>query len=358
MRAKLEAGMESSGPPAERINRATAMNHLQVARLWVSGLLQAFERVGLDVNRLGVNLDDIGTLNASGEHPAIEVVRSLWHRASVQNDSPVLGIEVAWRHSPRSSGVLLPIMLHSPTALQALHHLVAYQPLLSDSGQYRITAGEAEQVYRCEYRPTSSSVAVSNHQVLAIVTQTLGTLRTITNRHLDVPLLEVPEGMDATRIGKALKCPCRTHAGNFRLHLGAASLEAAVSERDDHLYQINLSYAEGLIRAKRQRQTFISGIKARIDTERPAQVDIDQVARTLGLHKRLLQRNLHEHHTSFRQLKTSVLKSRALDRLIVKGWHTETIAEDLGYSDLSTFHRAFKSWFGVSPKQFRERPHV
>ena len=334
------------------------MNHLQVARLWVSGLLQAFERVGLDVSRLGVNLDDVGTLNASGEHPAIEVVRSLWHRASVQNDSSVLGIEVAWRHSPRSSGVLLPIMLHSPTALQALHHLVAYQPLLSDSGQFHITRTETGDLCLCEYRPTSSSVAVSNHQVLAIVTQTLGTLRTITNRRLDVPLLEVPEGMDAARIGKALKCPCRAHAGNFRLQLGAASLEAAVSERDDHLYQINLSYAEGLIRAKRQRQTFISGIKARIDTEHPAQVDIDQVARTLGLHKRLLQRNLHEHHTSFRQLKVSVLKSRALDRLIVKGWHTETIAEDLGYSDLSTFHRAFKSWFGVSPKQFREQPHV
>lgn len=331
------------------------MDHLQIARLWVSGLLQAFERLGLDTERLGVNIDDIEDQSVAGEHPAIEAVRRLWHRAGALSTSPILGIEVAWRHSPRSSGVLLPIMLHSPSALQALRHLVDYQPLLSDSGQFRIDAGN--ETCRCEYQPTSASVAVSQHQVLAIVTQTLGTLRTITNRNLNVSLLEVPRGMNARRIGQALKCPCRPHAGNFRLHLGMAALQAPVSERDIHLYQISLSYAEGLIRAKRQRQTFINSVKTRIDVAQPAQVSIDDVARELGLHRRQLQRHLREHHTRFRQLKASVLKTRTLDRLIGQGWHAETIAEDLGYSELSTFHRAFKSWFGVSPRQFREHPH-
>lgn len=334
------------------------MNHLQVAHLWVSGLLQAFEKIGLSARELGIDLEQIRNQPQTGEHPAIEAVRTLWHRATVISDNPILGIEVAWHQSPRSSGVLLPIMLHSPTGLTALRHLVDYQPLLSDSGQFRITPLEGEEALHCEYLPTSAPVAVSGHQVLSIVAQTLGSLNAITNRQLDVQRLDVPEGMDAKRIGNALKCRCRCRPGNFRLLLGTQALTAPVSERDEHLYEINLSYAEGLIRTKRQRQTFIDGIKARIDSTHPALIGIEEVARSLGLHKRALQRNLREYDTSFRQLKISVMKTQALDRLIIRGWHTETIAEDLGYTDLSAFHRAFKSWFGVAPKQFREQPHA
>lgn len=335
------------------------MNHLQVARLWVSGLLQAFEKIGLSARQLGVDLRTLrGGNPASGEHPDIETVRTLWHRATALSDNPILGVQVARQQSPRASGVLLPIMLHSPTGLQALRHLIDYQPLLSDSGQFRILPCHDERTIHCEYVPASATVVVSGHQVLAIVVQTIGTLKTITHdRHL-VRLLEVPAGMDAARIGAELGCPCRAHTGNFRLFLGAKAMQAPVSERDEHLYQINLSYAEGLIRAKRQRQTFIDGIKAHIDGAQPALTTIDDVSRTLGLHKRALQRNLREHDTSFRQLKISVLKTRTLDRLILKGWHPQTIAEDLGYTDLSAFHRAFKSWFGVSPKRFREQPHI
>ena len=101
----------------------------------------------------------------------------------------------------------------------------------------------------------------------------------------------------------------------------------------------------------------IEGKKAEIDGARPALAHLDQVARSLGLHKRVLQRHLREHHTSFRQIKMSVLKTRALHGLITEGWPGSRIAEDLGYTDLSAFHRAFKNWFGVSPKRFRDQPH-
>ncbi|MCE7509207.1 helix-turn-helix transcriptional regulator [Alloalcanivorax xenomutans] len=334
------------------------MNHFHVAHLWVSGLLQAFEKVGLDTRQLGTGIREIreGQI-IDGHHLGIEATRTLWHRASAISNNPLLGIDVARRQSPRTGGVLLPIMLHSPTALQALRHMVDYQPLLSDSGQYRIHPLSANRLIRCEYVPAPGAVVVSNQQVLSIVTQTLGLLRTVTNHRLQVRRFLVPEGMAAERIGQALNCPCRAHSGNFFLEIDGQATAAPVSERDEHLYQINLSYAEGLIRAKRRRQTFIDGIKELIDDDRPALRTIDDVALALGLHKRVLQRHLREHDTSFRQLKISVLKTRALQRMIVQGWRTDAIAEELGYADLSAFHRAFKNWFGVSPRRFREQPY-
>ncbi len=35
------------------------MNHFHVAHLWVSGLLQAFEKVGLDTRQLGTGIHEI-----------------------------------------------------------------------------------------------------------------------------------------------------------------------------------------------------------------------------------------------------------------------------------------------------------
>jgi len=47
-----------------------------------------------------------------------------------------------------------------------------------------------------------------------------------------------------------------------------------------------------------------------------------------------------------------VLKERAASLLLVQQMEIETVAVQLGYSEPSAFHRAFKTWFGVTPKQF------
>jgi AraC-like DNA-binding protein len=110
-----------------------------------------------------------------------------------------------------------------------------------------------------------------------------------------------------------------------------------------------------LLRAKRVGQHLIDQIKSAIDIEQPARVSIEDVSARLDLHHRGLQRNLKEQGTSFRQLKESLLKERTLELLVSQRLDIDTIAEQLGYSDASTFHRAFKAWFDVTPKQFREQ---
>ena len=75
------------------------------------------------------------------------------------------------------------------------------------------------------------------------------------------------------------------------------------------------------------------------------------IAESLGIEIRTLQRNLKVEGTSFRELQTDVRKRRALNELR-RNTPIARISHDLGYADQSAFCKAFKKWFGVSPGNY------
>lgn len=78
------------------------------------------------------------------------------------------------------------------------------------------------------------------------------------------------------------------------------------------------------------------------------------VANDLGLSLRNFQRKLAQADTSYAALLAQVRDEMARQYLKSPQHQIITIAYLLGYSDPSNFARAFKSWSGQSPKEFRE----
>jgi len=76
------------------------------------------------------------------------------------------------------------------------------------------------------------------------------------------------------------------------------------------------------------------------------------VAEALGMSERSLGRLLMEKGTSFKDVKTSVLKGLATAK-IFQGLPLAEIAQSLGYNDQSAFTRAYKKWFGHPPGEGR-----
>lgn len=334
------------------------MDHLHINNLWMNNLLQTFAGQGLDVATLSRGMAMIvnGQLAANSQLDLVEA-RTLWHRAVQQSDDPVLGVTVGVQLNPRAAGVLVPIILHSPSIRSALQHIGSFQTLISESGSYqsRELQWHQQPCIECEYIPVPSSVVINPHQVLSVITCTLWLLTVISNGKVAAERLYVPPELDADAISDALGCPVETRSGNLGFIVKTEQLDNEILGRDEHLYQLSLSYAQGLLRAKRAGQDFLNTIKRCVDVEQPVLVSIDTVATQLGMHTRALQRNLTEQGTSFRQLKESLLKERTLDLLISQRLEVDAIAQQLGYSDASTFHRAFKVWFDVTPKKFRDQ---
>jgi AraC-like DNA-binding protein len=81
----------------------------------------------------------------------------------------------------------------------------------------------------------------------------------------------------------------------------------------------------------------------------------DALARSLNLSPRTLHRRLAHEGTSFRALKASLRRERALQRLEKSRSSVAEIAAELGYSEPSAFFRAFRGWTGASPSAHRKR---
>ncbi|WP_110948443.1 AraC-like transcriptional regulator QhpR [Pseudomonas bohemica] len=96
----------------------------------------------------------------------------------------------------------------------------------------------------------------------------------------------------------------------------------------------------------RARQTIL----ATLHLGEPA---LDEIAHDLGLSDWALQRKLRDRGLSFTQLVDQIRQESALTHLKQQHLSVTQLASMLGYSETSAFSRAFKRWFGVSPKQWR-----
>jgi len=82
-------------------------------------------------------------------------------------------------------------------------------------------------------------------------------------------------------------------------------------------------------------------------------LSLDQLAEQLCISPRTLRRQLHQHNTSYKALLEDERKRIALSQIKKPEVSVEDLAEKLGYSDASSFSRAFKRWYGVSPKHYK-----
>ena len=92
---------------------------------------------------------------------------------------------------------------------------------------------------------------------------------------------------------------------------------------------------------------------ARAPSEIP---DLETAARNLGISARSLRRRLAAEATSYRTLVGATLEDAAGRMLRDPSRSIQETAHALGFSDAGAFHRAFKRWTGLTPKQYREQP--
>jgi AraC-like DNA-binding protein len=81
--------------------------------------------------------------------------------------------------------------------------------------------------------------------------------------------------------------------------------------------------------------------------------DLESVAAHLHSSPQTLRRHLREEGTSFQALKDQLRRDIAIYHLGRADLSLQQIAEQLGFSEPSAFHRAFKKWTGLTPGAYR-----
>jgi AraC-like DNA-binding protein len=113
-------------------------------------------------------------------------------------------------------------------------------------------------------------------------------------------------------------------------------------------------HAEELLEKFPPRDSLTDQVRSIIANEfRGGDPSLEHVADQLGLTPRTLQRKLQELNTSHNELVDQMRCQLAMRYLREHNMAICEVAYLLGFSESSSFHRAFKRWTGVTPKEFR-----
>jgi AraC-like DNA-binding protein len=79
----------------------------------------------------------------------------------------------------------------------------------------------------------------------------------------------------------------------------------------------------------------------------------EELTGLLNMSARTLRRRLEKEGTSYQRIKDNARRDVAISMLSREGMTVSEVAEQVGFSDPSAFHRSFKKWTGQSPGSYR-----
>lgn len=133
-------------------------------------------------------------------------------------------------------------------------------------------------------------------------------------------------------------------------------MDAPIVQNEKGLDQMLATFPAELIEVDELASSVSARVRGLIGTDfSKALPSLEEVAKRLFTTTPTLHRRLREEGTSFQKLKDSCRRDAAIELLRDDEQTGTSVAEVLGFSDPSTFYRAFKKWTGMTPQQFKSR---
>lgn len=122
------------------------------------------------------------------------------------------------------------------------------------------------------------------------------------------------------------------------------------------MYRQLTEQAERYLKSLYQQDDIAGELKRKLaDLMARGEANADAACRALKLSRRTLQRRLKAEKTSFQSILREVRAELAINYLKDARLRSLEIAMLLGYSNISSFTTAFKSWYDVPPAEYRQK---
>lgn len=151
------------------------------------------------------------------------------------------------------------------------------------------------------------------------------------------------------------RCPLEFETDYTALTFDKRFLSAPVIRDKSEILQFLKTSPADLLSRPDESNTFTGKIRALIgrDFSKPLP-DFEWIATELHTSPQTLRRRLKQENTSFQEIKDLLRRDMAIYYLGRQELSINDIAAKIGFTEPSTFHRAFKKWTGVTPGAYRE----
>jgi AraC-like DNA-binding protein len=322
---------------------------------WTRTIIRALDARGIDgralAARAGIDLKRLD--DAEARYP-MTATRELWRQAVTATGDPCLGLYVARFVNYTSFHALGAAVLASGTLRDAFTRLVRYGRIVGDAATPRLD--DRGTRVRLVLAPTGLA-QVPDEAIDALLALLVRVARLLSDRRQLSPL--------CVELARAAPTPSEPFRDFFRapITFGARTnlLEFAAADVDARLPAGNTDLAhridEVLARyvARLDDRQILSRLRAvvveRLPDGEPSQ---SAVARALGVSVRTLQRRLAAEGASYQAILDGA-RAELARIYLAEGWSVTEIAFTLGFSDTSSFSRAFRRWTGTAPSARRSR---
>jgi AraC-like DNA-binding protein len=282
---------------------------------------------------------------------------SLTERISAEARNPMLGWAVGLGFDLRQAGAMGEAVMAAKTLRGALQRVVDYFAILQDVADVRLeVAGEAAAL--C-YRILDPDIWPRQQDALF----TLGIFARILRGAVGMAWSDVEvvlEAGDATLRAEAARtigAPCGFDGETNLIRFPSALLEAPMAEAQGAPLADHHARLARQVALRRRAMPVALRVRAMIFqdlTDGP--LSQEGVARALGMSGRTLRRRLTEEGVSFQQLLDECrMRLAAFEFRVRRSASIAQTALRLGYSEHSTFTRAFSRWSGMPPRCYIQR---
>lgn len=317
-----------------------------------------FKQVGLEER--DCIADDVLALSDKVSH--------LWELLIRESKDPLLALKLAWPRSLDRSVLMSHIMQISPDISAAIENLVRFTPLVAPTLHSKVERLEDRTRVIMHLQGKRRPVPQQRYDFIWCIA--LCIIRRAAARSGLRPVqvnYAFPEPEMAQEYVDRFGCPVNFGMASNMIEFANADLVTPITAADPLAGQWALGMLGDLARSQREMtlrmltqpeqveetlsfslrvQRLLMGMLAKGEPLR------EEVAKRLMMSERTLQRRLSEEGTNFTKLIDDTRREMAQRYLSNGRLPLKKLSFQLGFSDPSAFCRAYKRWFGHSPKQF------
>ncbi len=263
-----------------------------------------------------------------------------------------LGLEAGRRYHLTSYGIWGFMLISSPTPRRAVAAALRYIDLTY--AFCRITARE----HGTEFQLALDAESVPVHLRRFVLEREAAAIRTMQQEAF-------PAAFTLNRVSCAFPrhpaaesvfaAPARFDTAETVLTYDGTVLDAPMPQADEHATAMATAQCRELLQRRLSRAGVSGRARDLLLTRLSDPPDAAEVAASMNLSLRTLQRRLAADGTSIRRLLDEVREQLAEELLLLDDLPVAEVAHRLGYVEVSSFSQAFHRWKGVGPRVWRRR---
>lgn len=322
--------------------------------------------IALVAARRGAGLDEvckaIGVTRETLEDPkaiaTLDQCIKAWEQALHYTKDPFLGLHLGEMTSPGLVGMVGYFMESSPDLLTAFHNLVEFKHLVDSDPSYVEIRGD-EFIYHMDADPLWNEISpeTARHVVEHGFSTIPNFIRLLCGKAV-YPLrvhTRFPRPRDTREYVRILKTEPVFDQDSDYMVFKMSDMRLPLISHNPVLNAIFKELLEKEIAGMGTSATFSDEVRRVILKKFSAAIpQLAEVAASLNITPRTLQRRLREEGVTFQSIVEKVKSELAISLLKKPNLTVNEIAYKLGYMEPNVFRRAFKKWTGVSPKAYKK----